>query len=121
VAVLTELGGLDETGELLTTLIRHYLDETPQRMAVMQAALTSGDATILAETAHALKGASANLGAIRMQALCGELQTSGRNSDLATASVLLMRLDGEWALARKTLCQERDRLNAGSRRSPTAG
>jgi CheY-like chemotaxis protein len=112
-AVLAELRGLDEDGELLTTLITHFLAETPERMAAMQAAVSRRDAAALAETAHALKGSSGNLGATRMQELCGELQTLGRAGDLASAGALLDRLDEEFSRVRPVLQQEQDRIHAG--------
>lgn len=108
--VLTDLRELDETGELLTTLITHFLSETPQQVVVMQAAFCRADATTLAEAAHTLKGSSGNLGAGRMQQLCGELQTLGRANDLTTAGDRLARLGAEFTLVRTALLQEQDRL-----------
>ena len=75
---LTDLRQLDDTGELLTTLIRHFLDEMPQQLAVMQAAVQRGQAVMLAETAHALKGSSGNLGAGRMQQLWASCKPSAK-------------------------------------------
>ena len=109
-AVLADLWQLDDTGELLTTLITHFLDDTPQQLAVMQAALRELQAATLAETAHTLKGSSGNLGAGRMQQLCGELQTLGRANDLTTAGDRLARLGSEFTLVRTALLQEQNRL-----------
>jgi CheY-like chemotaxis protein/HPt (histidine-containing phosphotransfer) domain-containing protein len=109
-AVLTDLRQLDDTGELLTTLITLFLDETPQQLAVMQAAFCRTDATALAEAAHTLKGSSGNLGATHMQQLCGELQTFGRANDLTTAGDRLARLGEEFALVQTALVQEQDGL-----------
>jgi len=109
-AMLTDLLQLDETGELLTTLITLFQDETPKLLAVMQAALRRGDAAALAEAAHTLKGSSGNLGAAHMQQLCGELQTLGRANELTTAGDRLARLGTKFALVRTALLQEQDRL-----------
>ncbi len=109
-AVLTDLWQLDDSGELLRTLITLFLDETPQQLAVMQAAFSRADATALAEAAHRLKGSSGNLGAGEIQQLCGELQTLGRANDLTTAGDRLAQLDAEFALVRTVLLQEQDRL-----------
>ena len=108
--MLTDLLQLDDTGELLMTLITLFLDETPQQLAVMQAAFCRTDATALAEAAHTLKGSSGNLGAGRMQQLCGELQTLGRAKDLTTAGDRLARLGSEFTRVRVSLLQEQDRL-----------
>jgi len=109
-AVLTDLWQLDDTGELLRTLITLFLDETPQHLAVMQAACCRADATALAEAAHRLKGSSGNLGAGLMLQLCGELQTLGRAHELTTAGDRLAQLEAEFARVRTLLLQEQDRL-----------
>jgi CheY-like chemotaxis protein len=109
-AVLTDLRQLDATGELLTTIITLFLDETPRLQERMQAAFCRTDATALAEAAHTLKGSSGNLGATHMQQLCGELQTLGRANDLTTAGDCLARLGVEFTLVRTALVQEQDRL-----------
>jgi HPt (histidine-containing phosphotransfer) domain-containing protein len=108
-AVLTDLLQLDETGELLTTLITHFQDETPQQLAVMQAAFRRSDAAALAEAAHTLKGSSGNLGATHMQQLCGELQTLGRANELAQVGARLARLVAEFTLVRAALLQQQNR------------
>ena len=108
-AVLADLRQLDETGELLVTLIGHFLDETPQRLAAMQTALSQANAVALAEAAHTLKGASGNLGANRMQQLCSELQTLGRAKDLTTARERLDALEAEFQLVWQALARERER------------
>jgi HPt (histidine-containing phosphotransfer) domain-containing protein len=92
------------------TIITLFLDETPRQLAVMQAAVCRADAPALAETAHRLKGSSGNLGAGRMQQLCGELQTLGRANELTTAGDHLARLEAEFALVQTALLQEQARL-----------
>ena len=118
-AVLTELQQLDDTGELFTTLITHFLDDTPQRVAVMQAAFVRRDATALAEAAHVLKGSSGTLGATRMQQLCGELQTLGRTNELTQVSDRLVQLEAECLLVRAALRREQARVTS-IRRSEAA-
>jgi len=118
-AVLIDLRQLDDTGELLTTLITHFLDETPRLQEVMQVGLRERQATILAETAHALKGSSGNLGATRMQQLCGELQALGRANELTTAGDRLARLGAEFALVRAVLLREQEQVTS-IRRSETS-
>ena len=105
-AVLADLRSLDATGELLSTLRAHFLEETPLQLAAMRAALSRGEAAALADTAHALKGSSGNLGAIRMPQLCGELQALGRAHDLITAGDLLDRLCMEFDLVHARLLRE---------------
>jgi len=108
-AVLTDLRQLDDTGELVTTLITHFLDETPRLQEQMQAALLRSDATAFAEAAHKLKGSSGNVGARRMQQLCGELQTLGRANELVRVGAPLARLATEFTLVRVALLKEKGR------------
>ena len=75
----------------------------------MQAAVRRSDARALVEAAHKLKGASGNVGATRMQQLCGELQTLGRAKALAPAGARLAQLAAEITLVRTALLQEKDR------------
>jgi two-component system, sensor histidine kinase and response regulator len=116
-AVIADLWELDDTGELLRTLITLFLGEMPRLQERMQAAVCRADATALAEAAHMLKGSSGNLGAGRMQHLCGELQTLGRANALTTAGDHLARLGEEFTLVRTALLQEQDRLLAIGPRS----
>ena len=107
-AVLADLRELDDTGELLTTLITHFVDETPRLQERMQAAFRQGDGSALAAAAHNLKGSSGNIGATRIQQLCDELQTLGRANKLAQAGDRLVRLQAEFTLVRAALLQEKD-------------
>ena len=97
---LAFLGGLVATREKehLTLSTAELLGSTKLR-----------DAAALAEMAHTLKGASGNLGATRMQQLCGELQTLGRANELAQVGDRLTRLAVEFTLVSAALLQEQDR------------
>jgi PAS domain S-box-containing protein len=119
-AVLTELRQLDETGGLLTTLLTSFLDETPRLQDQMQSAVRRSDATALVEAAHKLKGASGNLGARRMQQLCGELQRVGRTKTLEQASAPIAELESEFMLVRAAFLREQERLRALHQPEPAA-
>ncbi|MGQ0695850.1 MAG: response regulator, partial [Nitrospiraceae bacterium] len=120
-AVLTELRQLDETGALLTALITSFLDETPRLQEQMRAAVRRSDATALVEAAHKLKGSSGNLGARRMQHLCGELQRLGRTKALAQAGARIAQLKAEFMLVREVLLREQERVTALHQPEPATG
>jgi len=107
-AVLADLRELDETGELLSSLIRHFLDETPRRLSAMRTALNRADGIALAEAAHALKGSSGYLGAVYIGHLCGELQRFGRDGELIQAGHRIDKLDAEFEMVRRALLQEQE-------------
>ena len=95
-AVLADLRQLDLSGGLLSTLITHFLDDVPTRLAALQDACQQGDAGALARVAHELNGASGNLGVWRMRQLCIELQALGKAKDLTKAGALLGQLVSEF-------------------------
>jgi HPt (histidine-containing phosphotransfer) domain-containing protein len=103
---LADLRQLDVSCGLLSTLITHYLEDVPTRLAAMQDALQQGDAGTLARVAHELNGASGNLGVRRMRHLCVELQALGKAKDLTQAGNLLGQLVNEFELVRQRLMAE---------------
>jgi signal transduction histidine kinase/CheY-like chemotaxis protein len=63
---------------ILREVVDTFLAETPQRLAKLREALAGGDGEALALFAHSLKGSSGQLGAVRLAALCRELEAAGR-------------------------------------------
>lgn len=57
-------------------LIQVYLTDSRQRIALLYSALTNNDNAAGFEAAHALKGGSANLGAIQLINLTDQLQAA---------------------------------------------
>ena len=99
------LEGLRELGgpELLSELTQVFLADADGRLAALREALQSGDASGVERTAHALKGASGNMGAGGMAALCAELQEAGASGDLTRAGGLLDQLAEELDRVRPAL------------------
>jgi CheY-like chemotaxis protein len=106
-AVLADLRELDVSCGLLSTVITHFLEDFPTRLAALQDALQHGDAGTLTRVAHELNSSSGNLGARKMRQLCVELQALGRAKDLTKAGALLTQLVGEFELVRQRLMTER--------------
>lgn len=78
-ATLRQLLDLDDgaTG-LMAELVGLFKEDTPSRLAGLDAALAAGDAQATAELAHALKGASGTIGASRMRGLAQDLEKAGK-------------------------------------------
>jgi HPt (histidine-containing phosphotransfer) domain-containing protein len=70
-ALLDSLGG---DMDFLKELVDAYLESTPELLAAMRSAATSGDTAALQRAAHSLKTGSANMGALRLAALCKQLE-----------------------------------------------
>jgi HPt (histidine-containing phosphotransfer) domain-containing protein len=81
---------------MLRELVEMFLDEGQSRLATLRKALEEGDAQSVERVAHTLKGNSVNMGAVRMAALCAELEDVGASGDLSRGPELLERLKAEY-------------------------
>jgi two-component system, cell cycle sensor histidine kinase and response regulator CckA len=113
-AVFDDLRTLDQSGGLLSTLITHFLVDTPNRLTALQDALQEGDGGAMAQIAHELNGASGNLGILQMRQLCIEIQSLGKAKDLADAGTLLAQLKSEFQLVRQRLIAEQVTITHGT-------
>ncbi|HZF10468.1 MAG TPA: two-component regulator propeller domain-containing protein [Thermoanaerobaculia bacterium] len=91
---------------LVAEVVGNFLDEAPRRLAEILEALANADPSQLAFAAHALKGSSSQLGAARLAALCGELETQARSGALAAALPLCAGIEAEIALVSPILAVE---------------
>ena len=114
-AVLTELHQVDLSGDLLSTLIAHFLEDSPIRLAVLWDALQRGDRAKVARVAHELNGSSGNLGVWKMRQLCIEIQTLGNTQDLTKAGALLEELVSEYEWVRQRLIAEQATITRATR------
>lgn len=103
--VLASLRQLQQdTGEdILSELIGMFLEDAPSQIEEIRQALREADPQSLEHTAHALKGTSGTMGAIRMSAISSELQDVGRSGDLSDASGKVAHLEGEFVQAKAAL------------------
>jgi two-component system sensor histidine kinase/response regulator len=90
--LMERLGG-DE--ELLIDVVRIFLDDCPVRLAAIKAAVDSRDAERIRTTAHALKGAAANLSAQGLFEAAAMLERLGAESRLEPAEAAWRQLSVE--------------------------
>lgn len=86
------MGRLDLAERLLASFERRF----PLELVEIQNALATGDTVRLAQLAHQLKGASANISAPAIQALMQKMEDAARAGEPAAAADLLARLQCEW-------------------------
>jgi len=79
----------------LIEMSRDYVAGFPERIKDIKTALKAHNSNDLSRLAHNLKGVSANFSAGPITNLSAELETLGRQDDLATAPELLARLEVE--------------------------
>jgi HPt (histidine-containing phosphotransfer) domain-containing protein len=87
-------------------LLDRALEDVPPLLKALREAGERDDAQSVERTAHALKGSCANLGAVKMAAICAELEEIGRSGDLPPAPALISRLEAELGRVRALLEKE---------------
>ena len=102
VSSLMELRQLQQPGkpDAIARIVDHFLAETSQRLATLHRAITTGDATLLEQAAHALKGISGTVGANEMLDLAVRLEEYGRSGRTDDAAEVVSALEGAVARAR---------------------
>lgn len=79
---MKQLLDLDDGGlGLLSEMYELFRDDTPPRIALLEAAIRKGDREQMGDTAHAVKGAASTMGAPRVRAFAQALEAAGRASN----------------------------------------
>jgi HPt (histidine-containing phosphotransfer) domain-containing protein len=117
--VLADLRQLDQSCGVLSTLITHFVEDGPPRLAALRDALQQGDGGTLARVAHDLNGSTGNLGIWRMRQLCVELQALGKAKDLTKAGALLAKLVREFEVVSRRLMAEQATIAQGTHTDDT--
>src|SRR5947207_536169 len=76
-------------------LIAIFLDDAPNHMRALRDALANRDAASVAESAHALKSGSGNVGATRVYELCDAMEMVAGRGDVSAAADLFSELENE--------------------------
>lgn len=71
--------------ERLLHLISLFVEDMPARVELIYKALAEGDCETVAQQSHAIKGISANLGAVRLMTVADELEQLARVNDIDSA------------------------------------
>jgi two-component system, sensor histidine kinase and response regulator len=103
--VLADLRQYQNPGEpdFITELIGVFNDDLANRLAQMHAGVEADDANIVRQAAHALKGASGELGAQRMRAISLRLEQCAAEGSLAATRPLVQELEDEAVCVRAAL------------------
>ncbi|HYL09890.1 MAG TPA: PAS domain S-box protein, partial [Candidatus Acidoferrales bacterium] len=89
--------------ELLAELVSVFRGDCPQQMQLLRESVGASDAHSVERTAHALKGALANLGALRARKVAAQLEQMGRGGDLQGAAEVCAALEREIAQLEQAL------------------
>ena len=104
------LGMLRRVGKqtLANKMIDMFLASAPHRLAAIEIGLEGGDLEVVSRGAHSLKPSAGQLGAVRLQELCQQVEDAARNGDGAAAGSLLPDLRSEVSLAIEWLQTEKE-------------
>lgn len=72
-----------------------FLSALPGRIEILRNAVASGDSKSAEQAAHAFRGAAGNLGAVRLCALCAQIELTTRSNDFEHAGRLVPELIDE--------------------------
>ena len=96
--VIDSLRRLTPPGEpdVLSEVLRLFLDEVPRRIERVRAAWTAGDLTEVHRLAHSLKGSAGNIGARAMFEVCKQLDEQAKAADRQGTGHLVAALAAEF-------------------------
>jgi HPt (histidine-containing phosphotransfer) domain-containing protein len=93
--------------EFLAGVIDDYLADAPHLLARLQDAAARGDAEALRRAAHPFKSNSASFGAMRLAALCKQLEAQGAAGRLDGAAEQVAAIASEFERVRAALLARR--------------
>ncbi len=99
----------DGKGTVFGEVVDQYLGQTAAGRDELVGLLGAGDTDAARRAAHTLKGASANVGAVTLAAICSEIEATGSVDPSQEADQLVERFDAELARVRQALVVLRDR------------
>lgn len=95
---LHELRQLEAEGVegLVAQLFASFLTQAGTEIAVLRAALGSGDVAVIGNVSHRLRGTAATLGAMGIVYVCEELEVAAASGRLGLYASLLEHLESEF-------------------------
>ncbi len=94
---LQRIGGQKLCREMLSI----FLEQLPQKMEAVQAALDNKDAYRLEHAAHSIKSSAGNLGAVQLREIASGMEESAEREDLDVPTQLWKDLQTEYAIVEK--------------------
>ena len=107
---LAMINGFNEVGDPDFTrhLIDQFLAEASERVRTLQDAASRADAHALNAVAHSLKGSSMIMGAVRLAALCAQVEQQVAAAGGAVTPALMVDIDQEFVRVQHALAAQRE-------------
>jgi len=81
---------------LADRVVTRFLSDMPQQLLALSAALDRADSKSARLTAHAIKGAAANVGGLQLRNVARELERLGESGNMQAAAELVPQLTLQW-------------------------
>jgi HPt (histidine-containing phosphotransfer) domain-containing protein len=94
---LIELGGDDGKG-FLKEIIDLYIQQYPELFESIKTSAGKNESVTMYQSAHALKGASLNIGAKELASICKQIELKGKAGDMSQIPELIEVLDKVYPL-----------------------
>jgi signal transduction histidine kinase/CheY-like chemotaxis protein/HPt (histidine-containing phosphotransfer) domain-containing protein len=94
-AVLRRLADLGQSDAFVTRVVDKYLSSSAELLAALRDGVAASDPEAARAAAHTLKSSSAQIGAVRLSALCKELEALGRSGSMEGVAELFDEIAGE--------------------------
>jgi signal transduction histidine kinase/PleD family two-component response regulator len=96
-------------GDIVTydEIIDVFLQDVPKQIHTLEDAILRGDAPIVQRQGHTLRGASANVGAVRLEKAAVQLEKASEKTDLRQAVEVLDRIKAEFNRLEHTLAAKK--------------
>ncbi|MBI9076751.1 MAG: response regulator [Desulfatibacillum sp.] len=89
--------------DLAKEIVQAYLEDTPKKIVELRAFVKAQDLAGVSNNAHAVKGASSNIGALAMVQATKDMEQAGVSGDLEAARALQETIETEFLLLKKEL------------------
>jgi len=103
---LAGLRELDGDAQGIGEIVTMFFHDTETRLEQLRQALQQGEAPVVRDLSHGLKGSSGMFGARRLSALCAQVEALAADGDMTAASEVLSQLETEFASVRRALARE---------------
>ena len=98
---------LVDDDNLVRVVVNGFLEDIPRRIAALKGYLETGDVSGAERQAHAIKGASANVGGERLREVAFEMEKATRAGDLSAAGRLMAEMEAQFDLLNQAMTEEK--------------
>ena len=91
--------------DLAKEIIEDFLKQIPENLLAVKNALNKKDLQLIKREGHTIKGASGNVGALKLQEIAGQIEIAGEEKDLDKAGSLVQELDIQLEILKNKLAQ----------------